>query len=210
MSSINAGASKPVYKENVIFRAQFHFSGACKVTNMGSEKSTTSVEYWKGRYNQKSTAWHIDEIHPILVRQISSLTGEDGQSKRVFVPLCGKTRDIAYLLSLGHQVFAIEGVLQPILDLAAENSLSLKHNPTESIYHTEDGRLKIYHGDLLKCPIERYGPFDCVWDRAAFIAFEYSGREAYVDVMKRSLLKPDKSWCLLQLFIIVYGEQRIS
>ena len=160
---------------------------------MGSEKSPATVEYWEERYNQKSTSWFIEQAHPILVRQIRALTGGDGQSKRIFVPLCGKTRDIPYLLSLGHQVFGIEGVLQPILELAAENSLKLKYNPEESIYHTEDGRLEIYHGDMLKCPIEKYGPFDCVWDRASFVAFPYSSRQAYVDVMKKGLLNSNKS-----------------
>lgn len=40
---------------------------------------------------------------------------------------------------------------------------------------------------MFKCPIEHWGPYDCIWDRGSFVAIDYPLREAYVDVMQRAL-----------------------
>jgi len=114
--------------------------------------------------------------------------------KKFFLPLCGKTKDIPYLLSLGHQVFGIEGALQPILELQSENSLKLYFDQEKSLYYTADHQLEIYSGDVFACPVEEYGPFDCIWDRGSFVALDYSTREAYTDLMSRSVRNRDGSY----------------
>jgi thiopurine S-methyltransferase len=95
--------------------------------------------------------------------------------------------DIPYLYQQGHQVFGVEAVAKAIEDLSNENSLGLKFNPETSTYATEDGRIRIYNGDIFTCPFEKFGPFDCVWDRGSFIALEYPFRTAYKEMIQRSL-----------------------
>lgn len=144
------------------------------------------VQYWKTRWEENKIGWHIDDVNPNLINFLGRLTNSS-TTKKIFVPLCGKTRDIAYLLSHGFEVFGIEGVRQAIEELDKENSFNLKFNEKELLYHTQDNRLQIYAGDLFKCPIEKWGPFDFIWDRGSFIAMEYPFRPAYKEMMQRSL-----------------------
>jgi UDP-2,3-diacylglucosamine pyrophosphatase LpxH len=95
--------------------------------------------------------------------------------------------DIPYLLQLGFRVFGVEGVRQAIEELGTENSLEFQYEEGESIYRTEDRRLVIYHGDILTCPIEKWGPFDAVWDRGAFGTVTYEIRQQYIDIVRRGL-----------------------
>lgn len=109
------------------------------------------------------------------------------ESKKVFIPLCGKTKDIPFLYNLGHEVFGVESVASVVEELNSENNLGMTFDPERALYQTEDRRLKVLLGDLFKCRIEDWGPFDCVWDRGSFVAIDYPLREAYVGVMQKAL-----------------------
>ena len=153
----------------------------------------TEISRYTTLYGGYRTGWHRPDINPTLIKYTNLLLPDkDAKSdssarKTIFLPLCGKTKDIAYLLSTGFNVFGIEGVRQAIEELNDENSFNLKYNPSKSIYATEDERLIIYHGDIFKCPIESWGPFDCVWDRGAFGTVAYDLRDQYIDVIRRGL-----------------------
>jgi thiopurine S-methyltransferase len=153
-----------------------------------------NIKFWENRYKNNKIEWHINEINPMLLKHLRTLIPTSAEepktvsnSKKIFLPLCGKTKDIPFLLSLGLEVFGVESVASAIVELGEENGLDIKFDPINSIYHTADGRLQIYCGDFFTCPIEKFGPFDCVWDRGSFIAIDYPLRELYVDVMKRAL-----------------------
>ncbi len=93
----------------------------------------------------------------------------DSKPKKIFIPLCGKTKDIPFLLSLGHKIFGVETWKLGIEELNTEHKLGLKLNAENKLYTNEDGRLKIYCGDFFTCPIAKWGPFDVIWDRGSFI-----------------------------------------
>lgn len=66
---------------------------------------------WKNRWVTGNIAFHLNEIHPALVKFLGPLL-EDSISppefpKRILVPLCGKTMDIIFLQNLGHKVRVI-------------------------------------------------------------------------------------------------------
>lgn len=151
------------------------------------------IEYWANRHKCHATQWHIDEVHPHLLKYLSQLTQQSwekpGVEKKLkfFVPLCGKTKDIPFLVNLGFQVFGVEAVHSVVEELTQENNLELEFDDSRLLYHNKENTLQIYCGDFFKCPIEQYGPFDCVWDRNSFIALDYSFRPAYLEVMKRSV-----------------------
>lgn len=160
------------------------------------ESEKNDINYWAKRWVESRTGWHMDAINPILIKYLEVLTGSSEKSssfieanskKKIFVPLCGKTKDLGYLLSLGYQVFSIEGVLQAIQELDKENNFQLSFDENESIYGTSDGKLKIFFGDLFKCPIEKWGPFDFIWDRGSLIAMDYSARGEYIKFMQKSV-----------------------
>lgn len=145
-----------------------------------------NVNYWADRWDQKNIGWHRSDVSRHLIANLPKLC--DGAfSRTFFIPLCGKTVDIPYLYAQGHKVFGVEAVPKPIEELNDEHSLGLKFDSESSTYATDDGRITIYCGDIFACPFERFGPFDCVWDRGSFVAFDYPFRSAYKEMMQRSL-----------------------
>ncbi|ODN01095.1 Thiopurine S-methyltransferase [Orchesella cincta] len=167
-----------------------------------------NVAYWKKRWEENQVGFHRNEINPYLLRQIELVTGQkltaepigdtaqfvENSKKTWFVPLCGKTMDIPYLLSQGFRVFGLEAAKLAIEALDQEHSLCLTYNEETKLFTGADGLLQIYMGDLFDCPIEKFGPFDYVWDRGSFVALEYPFRSSYIEVMQRALKKPDGSW----------------
>jgi len=175
--------------------------GGVVTLNIPDIQVKKNLEYWENRYKTRCLQWHIDEVHPHLLKYLSLLTQQNDQESKTtdkklkfFMPLCGKSKDIPFLLNLGFQVFGVEGVDTVIQEFIQENMLDMEYDESRQIYQTKDGQLQIYHGDLFKCPIETYGPFDCLWDRASFIALEYSFRSAYLDVMKRAVVNNGKDF----------------
>jgi len=147
---------------------------------------TSNVNYWADRWVQEKIGWHRLNVNKQLIDNLPRLCG-DNVSKHFFLPLCGKTVDIAYLYAKGHRVFGVEAVPKAIEDLNAEHLLDLKFNSVSSTYETDNGKIKIYCGNIFTCPFENFGPFDCVWDRGSFVALEYKFRDAYKEMMQRSL-----------------------
>jgi thiopurine S-methyltransferase len=132
----------------------------------------------------------MEAVNPFLVEHMD-LIAPGGKSQRILVPLCGDTHDLLYLLRLSHSVFGIEGVKESILRLEARDRLGLVFSADDSVYRTPDSKLQIFCGNIIDCPIEKWGPFDAVWDRASMGSIEYSLRPGYLETMKRALKDSD-------------------
>lgn len=145
-----------------------------------------NVNYWADRWMQEKIGWHRSAVNKQLIENLPKLC-DGSASKKFFIPLSGKTVDIPYLYAQGHRVFGVEAVPMAIEALNTEHSLGLKFDPESSTYATDDGNVVIYCGDIFTCPFEKFGPFDCVWDRGSFVAFDYPFRAAYKEMIQRSL-----------------------
>ena len=64
------------------------------------------TDFWLQRWQENNIAFHRSEANPLLVTHFKALGLAKGS--RVFVPLCGKTKDIAWLLSQGYSVEGAE------------------------------------------------------------------------------------------------------
>lgn len=53
--------------------------------------------------------------------------------------------------------------------LEEEQKLGLVYNDETKLFTGADGRLQIYVGDFFTCPLDKFGPFDYVWDRGLMI-----------------------------------------
>jgi len=178
-----------------------------------AEQKPEYIEYWSQRWEEGRTGWHSKDVNEFLVKFYPQVTGKDlpstalldpsseefqeNSKKTWFVPLCGKTVDIPFLLGLGYRVFGVDGVKKAIETLDAENKLDLKFDEARSVYEGAGGKLKIYCGDLFKCPIEEFGPFDFCWDRGSLIAIEYSQRLLYRNMLQRAFAASNTNKILL-------------
>jgi thiopurine S-methyltransferase len=138
--------------------------------------------FWHNRWQTNQTGWHERDINPLLITHFPSLNVPPGG--RVFVPLCGKSLDLSWLLSRGYAVAGAElselAVTQLFADLRMEPIISEvgKHK------HFRGEKLDIYVGDLFDLSREVLGPVDAVYDRAALVALPEAMRSRYATHLK--------------------------
>lgn len=125
-------------------------------------------EFWHQRWELKEIGFHEPAGNALLVKWFHQLGLVHGQ--RVFVPLCGKTRDIKWLLSQGFRVAGAE--LSEIAVCELFDDLQINPEISErgafSIYSGPD--LDVFVGDFFELSGEMLGQVDAIYDRAALVA----------------------------------------
>ena len=133
--------------------------------------------FWHDKWEINQTGFHLDYVHPILKRNLAALSLEEGA--KVFVPLCGKTLDIGFLLAQGQTVVAVE--LSEIAVQAVFEQLGLQPEITDwqggKRYQTAN--LTIFAGDFFALTQADLGALALVYDRAAIIALPEEMRRKY-------------------------------
>lgn len=149
--------------------------------------------FWHDKWEKGEIGFHQSDINPMLKR----FAEQAGMSEpcRVFVPLCGKTQDMTWLLERGCEVVGVE-----LSKLAVEQYFeSLGVTPyVEEIgkltrYSTTD--LTIYCGDLFALMPEQLGDIDAVYDRAALVALPPEMRQQYCQ--RIAVLAPEAKQILI-------------
>ena len=137
--------------------------------------------FWRQKWARNEIAFHKSEANPALVKHFSSLALSPGA--RVFVPLCGKTLDIAWLLTQGYPVAGAELVETAIAQLFDELGVEPTITPVENALHYRaqkfNQHLDIFVGDVLELSAKTLGPVDAVYDRAALVALPQEIRDRY-------------------------------
>ena len=93
--------------------------------------------FWLQKWEKNEIAFHKSEANPMIVKYLGKLSLSKGS--RVFVPLCGKTLDIPWLLSQGYAVD--DGVGLHFVGDCLENVVSSR--PKAQAYYLErkDGEI---------------------------------------------------------------------
>lgn len=147
------------------------------------------AQFWIKIWNEGRTGFHQAEYHEKLTKYFPELSPKEGQS--VLVPLCGKTKDLLWLHSLGLNVHGIELYAPAVESFFIENALSpLKKVQNEAFTDTTYENIRISCGDFFK--LNAAETYDFVYDRAALVALPPEMRKAYAQVIKRSLKKGGK------------------
>ena len=63
-------------------------------------------DFWHQRWQTNQIGFHLPDANPLMVKHFLNLGLPSGA--RVFLPLCGKTEDIPWLLSQGYKVAGAE------------------------------------------------------------------------------------------------------
>ena len=133
--------------------------------------------FWHKRWEKNEIGFHQSAVNVLLSDHFSGLSLP--QTSRVFVPLCGKTRDIAWLLSQGHRVVGVElsklAVEELFVDLGAAPKISVQG---ELLRYSAPG-LEIFVGDIFEVSGDLLGRVDAIYDRAALVAFPTEMRGRY-------------------------------
>ncbi len=135
------------------------------------------ANYWYQKWHKKDIAFHEGETNPLLKEHFSVLDlPEDG---RVFVPLCGKTRDIAWLLAQGYSVVGAELSQVAVSELFAELGVEPKMSRIGDLKLYQARNLDIFVGDIFNLDPLFLGRVDAIYDRAALVALPFSMRADY-------------------------------
>jgi thiopurine S-methyltransferase len=140
------------------------------------------ANFWHNRWQTNQTGWHECDVNPLLITYFPSLNVALGN--RVFVPLCGKSLDLGWLLSRGYAVAGAELSELAVTQLFAE--LGIEPRITEVGKHKlfRGEKIDIFVGDLFDLSREILGPVDAIYDRAALVALPEAMRAQYTAHLK--------------------------
>ena len=161
-------------------------------------------EAWLERWREGRTGFHLDRTNEQLVRHIGRVLAP-GEG-RVFVPLCGKSLDLAWLVDRGHDVVGVELAEDAVRAFHREHDLEPEVMETASFRVYTSHRLSLYVGDFFDLGRAEVQPFDVIWDRAAMIALRLPVRRSYVAHLRR-LLAPGGR---ILLSTLAYDQDRME
>jgi len=119
------------------------------------------ARFWHQRWEKNEIAFHASEANPLLLKYFKALSLAKG--RRVFLPLCGKTLDISWLLSNGYRVAGAELSQIAIEQLFKELGVEPKVTELGESYHYSEKNIDIFVGDIFDLSSERLGPVDAVY-----------------------------------------------
>ncbi len=135
------------------------------------------TSYWREKWAKRQIAFHQSEASPLLMNNVARL--ELPKHCRIFVPLCGKTRDIGWLLDQGFRVAGVELVQTAVDELFEELGMlpEVESSGSARLYHAAN--INIFVGNFFALSAEALGPVDAVYDRAALVALPHDMRARY-------------------------------
>ena len=136
-------------------------------------------EFWHHRWQSNDIAFHGSDANPLLVQHFPALLVHRGG--RVFVPLCGKTRDIHWLRDKGYRVVAAELSELAIRELFRELEIEPQISESGQSTHYSAPGIDVFVGDIFALTHETIGPVDAIYDRAALVALPDGVRGRYAE-----------------------------
>ncbi|MEM7446282.1 MAG: thiopurine S-methyltransferase [Pseudomonadota bacterium] len=139
--------------------------------------------FWHERWNEDRTAFHQADVDALLLLCFDKLSLNKGD--RIFVPLCGKTLDLAWLSAQGCRLVGIElsrkAIEQAFVDMGIEPEISQQGKLT---LFQSDG-IDLFVGDVFDLTADALGQVDAIYDRAALVALPHEMRIDYAPHMAK-------------------------
>ena len=140
------------------------------------------ASFWHNRWQTNQTGWHERDVNPLLIAHFPSLNVPPGA--RVFVPLCGKSLDLGWLLSRGYAVAGAELSELAVTQLFAELGMEVHISEVGKFRLFRGERIDIFVGDIFDLSREILGAVEAVYDRAALVALPEAMRVRYAAHLK--------------------------
>ena len=134
-------------------------------------------DFWKSRWDEGRIGFHQDEVNPYLQRYWPDLGIPSGGA--VFVPLCGKSRDMLWLRDQRYTVIGVEVVPRAVEAFFAENGLTATHRRHGAFSLWRSEGINIFQGDFFDLTADEMVGITAVYDRASLIALPPAMRQRY-------------------------------
>jgi thiopurine S-methyltransferase len=135
------------------------------------------ASFWHGTWEQNKIAFHEHVPNRLMVANFKLLSLPKGA--RVFVPLCGKSLDVHWLLSNGYRVAGAELSKIAIEQLFAELHVKPTITAMGKTSHWSADGIDIFVGDIFDLSRGDLGQVEAIYDRAALVAFPEDMRGRY-------------------------------
>lgn len=135
------------------------------------------AQFWHERWKTNVINFHQSKANPLLVSYFQDLSIEPGGC--VFVPLCGKTLDITWLLSGGFKIIGVELSELAVRQLFENLGCTPQIKDLGTLKHYKSEGISIFVGDIFELTPHWVGSIDAVYDRAAFVAMNGDMRSKY-------------------------------
>ena len=168
-------------------------------------------EFWQTRWQEKRIGFNQSQVNPLLMKCFSHLNVPAGG--RVFVPLCGKSIDMAWLTAQGYNVVGVELVETAVQEFFAEQNI------VPTVYqHADNPTIKSYQGqlagqtitlwvaDIFALTAEDIDNVDAVYDKAALIALPANMRVKYSEQVRQLSDTADKKFAPQLLITLNYDQ----
>jgi thiopurine S-methyltransferase len=144
--------------------------------------------FWNQKWERDEIAFHERAPNPLLLAYFHHLSLPDGS--RLFLPLCGKSLDIHWLLSHGYRVAGAELSKLAVEQLFSELGLEPDITVIGSLGRYSADRIDIFVGDIFDLSNDLIGRIDAIYDRAALVALPEPMRARYaahlIDITARA------------------------
>ena len=134
-------------------------------------------DFWHKKWEDNQIGFHRSSVNPLLVRFLLVLGLAPGA--RVFLPLCGKSRDIAWLRDQGFRVAGAELSRMAIEQLFGELGETPEITEEGTLTRFSGEGIDIFVGDIFELSAPVLGPVDAIYDRAALVALPHDMRPRY-------------------------------
>ncbi|WHR57121.1 thiopurine S-methyltransferase [Acinetobacter haemolyticus] len=134
-------------------------------------------DFWHNKWQTNNIGFHLDQPHSLLTQYLSSLNL--AKNARIFVPLCGKSLDLAWLLDQGYHVIGIDLSPVAIQDLMSNLGLNFKETQIGGLTYYQHAQIELFTGNFFELTADHLGKIDAIYDRAALIALPEQMRSAY-------------------------------
>lgn len=159
-------------------------------------------DFWLQRWESNEIGFHQETINPALRRFWPRL--DVPAEGRVFVPLCGKSHDMAWLRECGHPILGVELSTRACEQFFRERGLDPQRELREPFVIYRARGYELWGGDFFHMPAEALSDIVAVYDRASLVALPPGMRGRYAERM--GTLVPAHAVVLLVSFEYPDGE----
>ncbi len=153
-------------------------------------------QHWLDRWKENRIGFHEVTVNQYLKTYLPQFALPAGAS--VFLPLCGKAQDIAWLAQQGYEVIGIELSYLAIEAFFEENSLDYERVESNRFVTYKSGNISLLQGDFFDLCRDDLSACHFIYDRAALIAMELPDRPRYYEHML-SIISPTSNMLLITL-----------
>lgn len=135
------------------------------------------IKFWQELWANNEIGFHESKPNELLVKYFKKLNLQAGS--RVFLPLCGKTLDIAWLLSKRVHVLGAELSETAVQQLFDGLGIAPTTTSCGALTRHSAKNIDIFVGDVFDLSAKQLGVVDAIYDRAALVALPEPTRSQY-------------------------------